>query len=141
MQNLKDYAYSLVGIPYKWGGKHPKEGYDCSGLIQELMRSVGQDPPKDQSAQALFDHFAVKGSWNKLGVGSLLFFGRSPKRITHVAMAIDQYRMIEAGGGGRHVKTIDDAIAAEAFVRVRLIKSRRDLQAIIKPDFSRIGMI
>lgn len=141
MQALRTYAFSLVGIPYKWGGKHPKEGYDCSGLIQELLRSVGIDPPNDQTAQALYDHFEHNGEWNRLGMGTLLFFGRSARRITHVAMAIDEYRMIEAGGGGRHVLTVDDAIAAEAFVRVRLIKSRKDLQAIIKPNFGRIGMM
>jgi len=141
VQILKEYALTFVGLPYKWGGKSPLEGYDCSGFIQELMRSVGLDPPNDQTAKALFDHFSENGEWNRLGMGSLLFFGRGPKYISHIAMALDTYRMIEAAGGNSTTLTKQDAIDREAMVRIRLIKSRKDLQAIIRPNFVKIGMI
>jgi len=141
MELLRDYALSFVKIPYIWGGFHPANGYDCSGFVQELLRSVGIDPPLDQTAQALFDHFVIAGMPKKSGMGCLLFFGRSISRISHVAMALDNYRMIEAGGGARNM-TREKAIKTDgAMVRIRLIKSRRDLQASIRPDYARIGML
>lgn len=141
MQLLKEYALSFVGIPYKWGGSHPVEGYDCSGLVQELLASAGIDPPGDQTAQALFNHFEKNATWNARSLGSLAFFGASVSSISHVAMLLDPYRMIEAGGGGSKTLTPADAVRDNAFVRVRLVSSRRDLVAVLKPNYSGIGVV
>lgn len=141
MQILKEYALQFVGTPYVWGGEHPGNGYDCSGLIQELLRSVGIDPPGDQTAQALYDHFEHNGEWNRRAMGTLLFFGRSVRKVTHVAMALDQYRMIEAGGAGRRARKRSDGIDQGGMVRVRLISSRKDLQAEIRPNYRGIGQL
>ena len=141
MNHLISYAMQFVGKPYIWGGEHPCLGYDCSGLVQEILRSVGLDPPGDQTAQKLFDHFEKNGSLNTYAPGSIAFFGKSVSEITHVAFCIDRYRMIEAGGGGRTCINVDEAIKAGAFVRMRLITSRKDLVAIIKPRYATIGCI
>lgn len=141
MQILREYALSFVGIPYKWGASHPSDGYDCSGLVQELLRSCGIDPPGDQTAQALFNHFEKNSTWNVRQIGSLAFFGASPSAISHVAMLLDPYRMIEAGGGGSKTLTAQDAIRDNAFVRIRLVTSRKDLVAVLKPNYSSIGVI
>ena len=34
----------LVGKPYVWGGRTP-EGYDCFGLVFEMFRRTGRNPP------------------------------------------------------------------------------------------------
>jgi cell wall-associated NlpC family hydrolase len=141
MQLLKEYALSFVGIRYTWGGSHPEQGYDCSGFVQELLKSAGLDPPGDQTAQALFNHFEKNATWNVRQIGSLAFFGASVSSISHVAMLLDPYRMIEAGGGGSKTLTPADAIRDNAFVRVRLVASRKDLVAILKPNYSGIGVI
>lgn len=122
------YAMTFVGTPYKWGGEDPTLGYDCSGFVQELLSSVGLDPPKDQTAQGLYNHFQTNGEWNNISAGSLAFFGTSVLHVTHVAMLIDQYRMIEASGA-----------QGKCHVRVRTIKSRNDLVAVIKPRYILLG--
>ena len=35
-------AYKMLGKPYIWGGRS-YQGYDCSGLVQTVMNSLGFD--------------------------------------------------------------------------------------------------
>lgn len=141
MDLLRNYALQFVGIPYIWGGSNPIVGFDCSGFVQELLASVGIDPPGDQSAQNLFDYFEKISTWNVFGCGSIAFYGGSVTKITHVAMMLDTYRIIEAGGGDS--SCVSPALAAKknAFIRVRLIKHRSDLVAVLRPRYATIGIV
>lgn len=141
VKTLYDYALTKVNTPYKWGGSNPISGYDCSGLVQELLASVGIDPPGDQTAQGLFDYFKNESGWNVYGLGSIAFFGKDAAHITHVAMMLDNYRIIEAGGGGSATRTLDDADHENAVVRIRHITNRKDLIAVIRPSYAKIGMM
>lgn len=132
---LRLYALQFVGRPYRWGGDDPMAGFDCSGFVQELLSSVGMDPVGDQTAQSLYDYFEHNSRWNEPGMGALVFFGPSLKQITHVGMMVDEYRMIEAGGGGSRTVSEDAAIQQNAYIRIRPIKGRQDLRAILKPRY------
>jgi cell wall-associated NlpC family hydrolase len=137
---LRHYALSFVGRPYKWGGSNPMEGMDCSGFVQELLASVGAQPPTDMTAQALHNHFMKQGA--RIGIhacGSLAFYGKDINSIIHVGMLLDEYLIVEAGGGGSKTTTLDAAIAQNAFVRVRPIKYRKDFLTVIKPRYMGIG--
>jgi cell wall-associated NlpC family hydrolase len=136
-----EYALSFLGKPYKWAGDDPLAGWDCSGLVQEILASAGIDPPGDQTAQGLFDHFEKNGKYGVYGPGALAFFGESTRKISHVGFCLDTYRMVEAGGGGSKTLTEQDAITQNAFVRIRLIKARKDFQAVIMPFYKTIGVI
>ena len=139
MELLIQYALQFIGRPYRWGGDDPMAGFDCSGFVQELLASVGEDPPGDQTAQSLYDHFRVeqRGQGGRLDTGTLLFFGKSVTEISHVAMSIDNgVRMIEAGGGGSKTVNEAEAIKANAYIRVRAIKNRKDLVAAIRPYYT-----
>lgn len=132
---LLDYAFHFIGLPYRWGGDDPINGYDCSGFVQECLASVGMDPPGDQTAQALHDHFLVSSATSDPVPGSLAFFGKDASRITHVAIVLDSKSMIEAGGGGSKTVSLEAAAAQNAFIRVRPIASRKDLVAILRPPY------
>lgn len=131
---------TFVGLPYKWGGDDTIAGYDCSGLVIELIQSVGLLPNNfDTTSQGLYNHFQSEGIHNAHAVGSLCFYGESVTDITHVAMLLEKthpYRVIEAGGGGRSTKTRTDAEDQNAFVRLRPLKARKDLVSVIKPYYS-----
>lgn len=139
MNHLITYAMSFVGTPYRWGGDDAMAGFDCSGLVQEILASAGIDPVGDQTAQALYNYFDIHGSHNVWGPGALAFYGESVTKITHIAFCIDQFRMIEAGGGGSKTNTLDDAIKQNSYIRMRLIKARKDLVSVIKPRYTLIG--
>lgn len=143
MYLLTLYAMQFVGVPYISGGADPAHGLDCSGLVQILLRSTGQDPPGDQTAQALYDYYAVpgRGEWNRFECGSLVFFGKDVNHVSHVAMLLEQNRMIEAAGGDATTKTMADAKARQAFVKISLIDNRKDRLAIIRPYYSGIKQI
>jgi cell wall-associated NlpC family hydrolase len=136
-QVLYDLALRLYGLPYLWAGDDPIKGFDCSGLVLELMQSVGQLPPKiDINAQGIFDTFKARGRETTVAdFGSLLFFGVSKLKITHVTFALNRSLMLEAGGGGS--STLTAAIAADqnAYNRVRPITNRKDLVGIVTPDY------
>jgi cell wall-associated NlpC family hydrolase len=138
---LIQYALSFVGKEYRWGGDDPIHGWDCSGLVQELLASVGMDPPGDQTAQALFDHFEKVSEWNRYGAGALVFYGKSVREITHVAMMVDSYRIIEAGGGGSATVSSEVAARQNAYVRIRHISRRKDIVALLRPRYSTIGLV
>jgi cell wall-associated NlpC family hydrolase len=123
-------AVQLIGIRYKWAGK-TFAGFDCSGLVCELLQSVGLLPDKTTlSSRGLYAKY--KGSTvEEPYAGCLLFYGRS--KITHVAVALDSELMIEAGGGDSRTRQLIDAITRRAFVRRRRIDRRSDLIAICDP--------
>lgn len=145
--SLKLYAMSFLGVPYIWGGSTRETGLDCSGLVQLLLAHVGLDPKGDNTAQVLYNYFKAHTlipGWAKPddfaranggAVGALVFFGQSPARIWHVAMALDDRTMIEAGGGDHTTTTMEEARQRKACVRLRPISFRRDLVEILMPDY------
>ena len=141
LEALCQYAMQFVGVPYKWGGATPMGGIDCSGLVQVILRGAGMDPTGDQNAQALYNWLEQNGSLGVYSAGSIAFFGESVTKITHVAFCLNEYQMIEAAGGGSKTHTVQDAIDQEAFVKMSIIKNRKDLVAMIKPNYAKIGVI
>lgn len=131
LEMMVTYAQYFIKTPYVWGGNN-FSGYDCSGFVQEALASIGLDPKGDQSAQTLYDYFSTR--WDeRINRGSLLFFGRSKREITHTAIAVSKNFMIEAGGGGHLITNESTARAANAFIRIRPIDMRKDLIAGLFP--------
>jgi cell wall-associated NlpC family hydrolase len=127
------YGVAFIGGPYKYGGDDPMAGFDCSGFVQELLLSVGWGPPTDHSAQDLF-HFLSGKNWSeKLQRGAIVFFGKNREKIGHVAIALNDEMMLEAGGGDATTTTLPEAIKRNAFIRIRPIKHRKDLIAYLYP--------
>jgi hypothetical protein len=135
-QDMWEYAEQFLGLPYIWGADGP-DAYDCSGFAQHVLAYLGVDPPGDQTAAGLYQHFARAGVGraavqSQAHCGVLVFYGRA-KRIGHVAICLDTVNMIEAGGGGSETTTVAKARAEGAEVRVRPINRRADIVAFIRP--------
>lgn len=120
-------------LPYIWGGDDPIKGFDCSGLVQELLAMIGLDPAGDQTAQGLHDHFKSRSKEGPRDTGSLIFFGASVSKITHVGIMLDSETMIEAGGGGSKTTDAQSAAAQNAYVRLRPYNRRSDIVAVLNP--------
>ena len=124
---LTEYLKHFIGVPYIWSGDgtgKKSQGFDCSGLVLEGLWAMGMYSGPDVSAQGLY---LALGSSEKWGVedwdnahdGDILFFGKSMSKITHVAVALGDGLMIEAGGGGSSCKS---AATSTGFVRIRPIR-------------------
>jgi len=129
-------ARQSLGVPYQWGMDDLELGVDCSGFVRLILQKFQLLPPGDYSSQTLYDHFSGKKcivDSDQIKPACLLFFGRANKRISHVAFAIDEDRMIEAGGGNSKTTTYAAALDRDACVRIARIGRRYDLVAIADP--------
>lgn len=87
-----ELAKRFLGIPYLWGGRS-SFGFDCSGFTQMLLRARGITMPRDADQQAAWKGVAPVQRQD-LQPGDLLFFGSSPKDITHTGMYIGDGQFI-----------------------------------------------
>ena len=117
-------AMQFLGTPYIYGGNNPLTGLDCSGFIQIPLKTVKIiKDDKDRSAQMIYNYIIKSKKYeNKLAADSILFYGNSKDKITHVALALNENLMIEAGNGSRHCKTRKEAARRDARVRIIPIK-------------------
>lgn len=124
---------SLLGLPYKWGGDDPIRGFDCSGLVIELLQSSGVLPHGfDATADNLWkrpDFVAQEGA----RFGHLVYFGKD--KATHVAFCLNEKLMLEAGGGGSKTNTAEDAASQNAYIRVRPVAIRKDILGYNRPPY------
>lgn len=133
---LFEYAMSLTGLPYRWGGDDPIKGFDCSGLCIELLKASGVYPDSsDRTAMGLYRLY-VAGARNAASLGTLAFFGASAGAVTHMGFCLNSTLMLEAGGGDSKTLTETDAASQNAFVRVRPISRRKDLLALCHPPYT-----
>ena len=131
-------AWSLHGLPYIWGGDDTIEGFDCSGLVIEILKSVGVIARKgDWTAKGLYDLFLP----HQVSVpkeGCLLFWKSAtskipPYRIVHVEYCLNEELAIGASGGGSRSKTAQDAARLNAYVKVRPFYIRENIAGFADP--------
>jgi cell wall-associated NlpC family hydrolase len=141
MNALYAYAMSFLFIPYKWAGKVPLIGLDCSGLVCEILQAAGiLKTNEEMNAQQLYSLMQLQGNKSALGLGSLAFYGIGLTQINHVAFFVNEHLVIEAGHGDSTVVTREDAEKKGAYVRIRPYNYRGDLVAVIRPEYEMLGL-
>lgn len=122
-------AKRFIGKPYIWGGDDPVKGFDCSGYVIEILKSVGLLPRKgDWTANGLMNLFENCETIEP-GAGCLVFWGRTPndRNAVHVEFCLSDELAIGASGGGSRTKSEADAIRQNAYVKIRPFKSRANI--------------
>ncbi len=123
-----------LGEPYIWGGDDPVQGWDCSGLVIEGLKSVGRLPKRgDWTAAGLRNMYEEIDDLD-IRPGCLLFWEHRGKTV-HVEIVWkivnDIILTIGASGGGSRTKTEEDAVASNAYVKVR--PAREGWAAVVDP--------
>jgi cell wall-associated NlpC family hydrolase len=85
---LVDYATSLIGTPYKYGGTAPNTGFDCSGFTTYVMCKYGYSIPRSSRNQATYGRTI---RLDDVKPGDLVFFGKG-NRVDHVAIVVKSNR-------------------------------------------------
>ena len=90
-----------IGIPYRFGGASPDEGFDCSGLIQYVFRQEGLDVPRTSRKQADYSQNIPLMSAQP---GDILFFEMATKKgVSHAGIYVGNDRFVHAPKTGRTV--------------------------------------
>jgi lipoprotein Spr len=91
--SLHTLAQGWVGTPYKFGG-NDRRGIDCSGLVCRIYDSLYQIKlPRTSSQQYLS---STRINRNSLKEGDLLFFGKSPEKVSHVGIYLGNNQFVHA---------------------------------------------
>jgi cell wall-associated NlpC family hydrolase len=90
------YARTFLGVPYRWGGMSPRNGFDCSGLVAFVYRHFGISLPHYSVAQFAKGRHVLR----KLRPGDLVFF----RGLEHVGLYICHGRFIHAPHAGARVR-------------------------------------
>ena len=111
---LANYALSLRGAPYRYGGA-TLDGFDCSGLVFFAHRRFGLVVPRTSRDQA---DEAENVKRRKLRRGDLVFFKIDSRRVNHVGIYVGHGEFVHAPGEGKPVtvNSLDDDFYAETFV-------------------------
>lgn len=123
-----ELAKKYLGRPYVWGGNCEAEGgYDCSGFVFQVLHQSGFKVNRD-TAQGYYNTFSkYETSKTNIATGDLLFFGKSKKSITHIAIALDDKTMIESIGTSRNtIKNKGKGVSISNITR------RKDLVAVCR---------
>lgn len=92
-------ATKQVGVPYRYGGTDPREGFDCSGLVFYTYAESGIAVPR--SSQELFKA-ASKISLDGAAEGDLVFF-QDQQKLSHVGIYLGDGQFVHAPSSGRTV--------------------------------------
>jgi cell wall-associated NlpC family hydrolase len=122
-------ALSHLGVPYRFGGNDPKAGFDCSGLVRFVARSVlGIDLPRTSDAMARVGASVARDA---LQVGDLVFFNTRGGANSHVGIYVGEGRFVHAPSrlGKVRVEEVD-----ATYWRARFNGARRLLMPEAAPE-------
>lgn len=96
-------ARKFIGIPYRWGGSSPEDGFDCSGLAMTVYRMNGLNLPRNSRAQY---HWGMPVADGGLKPGDLVFFAADDGEVvSHVGIYTGEGSFIHAPGEGKEIRT------------------------------------
>ncbi|NRO99566.1 hypothetical protein GWC77_27270 [Paraburkholderia sp. NMBU_R16] len=101
-QKVVAEAIQMIGTPYRWGGNTPTTGFDCSGLVQYVMRHAADlalPRTTDELSQA-----GVQISPSQLTPGDLVFFNTERHPHSHVGIYVGHGQFINAPSSGGSVR-------------------------------------
>lgn len=97
-----EFAKSLTGTPYLWGGNSTK-ALDCSGLTSLAYMMEGVQLPRNASQQAKTGVAVDKSDISGFRAGDLVFFTNPVSgRVNHVGIATGDGRIIHSSGRVRN---------------------------------------
>lgn len=85
--SVVDDAEQFVGSPYKYAGRDPKTGFDCSGFTSYVL---ARHNVKVSPASSFQSKEGKEVPLNKVLPGDLIFFAQDGKTVSHVAMVVER---------------------------------------------------
>ena len=117
-------AKSMVGVDYRYGGSHPDEGFDCSGLGFYSHTQVGEQVPRVSYAQLAASYEVDK---EDIKPGDLLFY-RINGKPSHVGIYIGHGQFVHAPSSGKKVRvsSVENVYFKPRFIRAGRLYTNDD---------------
>jgi uncharacterized protein YgiM (DUF1202 family) len=111
-----EYAKQYIGTKYKYGGRSPSSGFDCSGFVYYVFKNFGYSLNPGASTQL---KSVTKITKAELLPGDLVFFNNgSAKGASHVGIYVGDNKFIHAvkPGYSLTITSLDDNYYARYYV-------------------------
>ncbi|HHV98864.1 MAG TPA: SH3 domain-containing protein [Clostridiaceae bacterium] len=122
-QKIVEFAKTLLGVRYKYGGASPSSGFDCSGFVYYVYKQFGitlERSSRDQSQKG------TKVDKADLVPGDLVFFDTNGGRngVNHVGIYIGDGKFIHSSSGSSKRKVVISSLN-EDFYKNAYMTARR----------------
>lgn len=115
------YAFGLLDAGYRFGGRNPDSGLDCSGMVAYIYEQVtGARLPHNALEIARLSRPVPKGA---LQPGDLVFFNTRDRPYTHVGIFVGDGRFVHAPKRNDRVRVsrLDEDYFARRFDSARTL--------------------
>ncbi|MFC5911720.1 C40 family peptidase [Streptacidiphilus monticola] len=86
------------GVPFVWGGNHPRTGFDCSGFTKYVFARLHVRIPRTAAAQFRAAHHTRHPK-----PGDLFFVHDASGHVYHVGIYVNRHTWLEAEHPGKGV--------------------------------------
>jgi cell wall-associated NlpC family hydrolase len=113
------YAMGLIDTGYRFGGKNPEAGLDCSGMVSYIYDRAAGVKVLGSAADIARNGRAIERS--ELRPGDLVFFNTRNRSLSHVGIFIGDARFIHAPStnGKVRIDRLSDSYYATRFEAAR----------------------
>lgn len=113
------YAMGLIDTGYRFGGKNPEAGLDCSGMVSYIYGQAAGLKVQGSAADIARSSRPVDRS--SLRPGDLVFFNTLNRSFSHVGIYIGDTRFIHAPStnGKVRIDRLSDGYYAQRFEAAR----------------------
>lgn len=123
-------ALSLTGVDYKYGGRSPETGFDCSGFVGYVFKHAAQIslPPSARTISEMGK--AVKRE--DLQPGDLVFFNTLRATFSHVGIYLGNNQFIHAPRAGSKVRieNMDERYWKQRYNGAKRLETEVSAQAV-----------
>lgn len=113
------YALDLIGTDYRFGGKNPEAGLDCSGMVSYIFNHAAGLRLSGSAADMARQGHQIDPA--DLRAGDLVFFNTLNRPFSHVGIYIGEGRFVHApsANGKVHISRLDNPYFAPRFEMAR----------------------
>ncbi|MDD2741526.1 MAG: C40 family peptidase [Rhodocyclaceae bacterium] len=113
------YALGLIDTGYRFGGKNPNAGLDCSGMVSHIYQTAAGIKVTGSAADIARQARPIER--DSLRPGDLVFFNTGKRPFSHVGIYIGDSRFVHApsSNGKVRIDHLQDRYYAQRFEAAR----------------------
>lgn len=121
-QEIVMFAYGLIGTGYRFGGRNPEAGLDCSGMVAYIVEQVSGTRLPHNAARIADQTRPI--SMSDLQPGDLVFFNTLKRRHSHMGIYLGEGKFIHAPSsrGSVRIDSLDNTYFAPRFDGARTLQ-------------------